>query len=127
MDKFKAIEQQLQAKIDASVLRIYNQIKADPNRLKNALDAMCKEESHDDTKFAFESAMGKIVETPSQNRVDNHKKFENLANFDCSKFIDVDNSVKDKFSKKEENELFDELVEFLDKIGDKIKIEVFWD
>lgn len=127
MDRFKAIEQELQAKIDASVLRIYNQIKADPNRLKNALDAMCREESHDDTKSAFESAMGKVVETPRQNRVDNREKLENLANFDCNKFTDVDNSVKDKFSKKEENELFDEIVEFLDKIGDKIKIEVYWE
>lgn len=127
MDGFKVIEQELQAKIDASVLRIYNQIKADPNRLKNALDVMCREESHDDTKSAFESAMGKIVETPIQNKVDNRKKFENLANFDCSKFIDADNNVKDKFSDKEANELFDEIVEFLDKIGDKIKIEVYWE
>ena len=126
MDKFKTIEQELQAKIDASVLRIYNQIKEDPKRLKNALDAMCREES-DDAESSFESTMEKIVKTPSQNKVDNHKRFENFANFDCNKFTDVDNSVKDKFSKKEENELLDELVEFLDKIGDKIKIEVYWD
>lgn len=121
---FNVFGEDLQANIDATVLRIYRQIKEDPKRLKRALDAMCNNNDDDtpwpgdccDTQSAEKrECKERIEKIPLQNKI--YKKFEN-----------VDNELKHE--KKHEctaEHFVDEIFETLDKIGDKIKIEVYWE